>query len=120
MKSNNLSLEWLNKANKNCLKFTFKETLTMQDAEIAIDEWRKMFQAKGNEPIVLIWDCRKMKGYESDVRAKWTEALKEMKSGIDTIWLISESVMIRMGASIMGMVTSLKIKTAVSEADIVV
>jgi hypothetical protein len=120
MKSENPELEWFRKTNKNCLKFTFKETLTIRDAEIAIGEWRKIFRVMENEPIVLIWDCRKMKGYESAVRTKWTEALKEMKSGIDTIWLISESAMVRMGASIMGMVTSLKIKTAVSEADIVI
>jgi hypothetical protein len=120
MKSENPSLEWFRKANKNCLKFTFKEKLTEKNAEIAIEEWRKIFQVMGIEPIVLIWDCREMKGYEGAVRSKWTEALKEMKSGIDTIWLISGSSMIRMGASVMGMITSLKIKTVASEADIVI
>jgi hypothetical protein len=65
---------------------------------------------------MLIWDCRKMRAYDSAARTKWTEALNEMKSQISTIWLISESPIIRMGASVIGLLISLKIKAIASES----
>ena len=61
-----------------------------------------------------------MKGYESAARAKWTDALKEMKPQIGTIWLISDSALIRMGASVMSMLSSINIKAISSESEIVI
>ncbi len=61
-----------------------------------------------------------MKGYDSAARVQWTEALKEMKPQIDTIWLITNSTIIRMGAYVMGMVSSLDIKVVGAETEIVV
>jgi hypothetical protein len=115
MKSQNPTIEWVNKPGKRCLKFVFTETLTASDAEAAIAEWRETFQSSEDQSITLIWDCKKMHGYDSAARIKWTDALKEMKSRIDTIWLISGSSLIRMGASVIGLLSSLKIKTVDSE-----
>lgn len=120
MKSENPRIEWSEKSGRQCLKFTFGERLTAKDAEVAVEEWREAFRSKTEESIILIWDCRKMKGYESDARAKWTNALKEMKPRIDTIWLISDSTLIRMGASVMSMLSSLNIKPISSENEIAI
>ena len=70
--------------------------------------------------IILIWDCRKMKGYDSDARVKWTDAIKEMKAQIETIWLIADSSLIKMGAALMGMVASINIKTIRSEDEMII
>ena len=59
-----------------------------------------------------------MKCYESGARKKWTNALFEMKPQIGTIWLISDSALIRMGATVMGMATSLNIRTVGCESDL--
>jgi len=120
MKNGNPRIEWSQKSEKQCLKFTFGERLTAKEAEAAIGEWRKVFQNIPNNLIILIWDCRKMKGYDSDARVKWTDAIKEMKSQIDTIWLIADSSFIKMGAAVMGMVTSLNIKTIRSESEMII
>jgi len=120
MKNENPRIEWYEKSGKQCLKFTFAEMLTTQEAEAAIVEWRKAFQSKMDTSIILIWDCRKMKGYDSDARAQWTDALKEMKSQIDTIWLISASSYIKIGASVMGFFSSMDIKPIGCESEIVV
>ena len=116
----NPRIEWSQKSGRQCLKFTFEGILTSKDAAVAISEWKEMFQSKTGKSIILIWDCRKMKSYESGARVIWTNALKEMKSQIDKIWLISDSSLIRMGASVMGLVTSLDIKAISSESDIVI
>ena len=120
MKSENPRIEWSEKSEKQCLRFTFGEKLTAKEAEVAIAEWREAFQSKKDEPIILIWDCRKMKGYESAARTKWTEALKELKPQIDTIWLISDSTLIRMGASVMGMLSSINIQAVSPESEIAI
>lgn len=120
MKSENPRIVWSEKSGKQCLRFTFKRRLTAKEADVAIAEWREMFQSKAEQSIILIWDCKKMKGYDSAARVKWTEALEEMRSQIDTIWLITSSTVIRMGASVMGMFISLNIKAVRSESEIVI
>lgn len=109
---------WCEKLGGNNLRFTFGEKLTEKDAEQAIVLWKEAFQKKKNDKVNLIWDCTNMKAYESGARKKWTNALFELKPQIGTIWLISESPLIRMGASVMGMATSLNIRTLGATEDI--
>ena len=120
MKSDTPRIEWSEKSSKQCLQFTFGQALSEREAKIAIAEWKAAFRSKTNDSIILIWDCRKMKSYESAARILWTEALKEMKPRIDSIWLISDSALIRMGASVMGMISSLKIKAISAESEIAI
>lgn len=120
MSKENPTMEWTEKSGKKCLKFVFGEKLTLQEAEAAITKWRNAFLFKGDEPIVLIWDCKNMKSYDSEAKKKWTETLTDLKSKIDVIWLISDSSLIRMGASIMGMFSSHEIKAVKSESEIVI
>jgi len=111
-------VEWDEKKGGNFLKFTFGEQLTERDADFAILKWKQIFQQNKDTCISLIWDCTKMKKYESGARQKWTNTLFELKPQIGSIWLISESVMIRMGASVMGMATSINIKPVANESEV--
>jgi hypothetical protein len=56
-------IEWSETSGKPCLKFTFEENLSENEAEVAIVEWKRHFKEKADKPIVLIWDCRKMIRY---------------------------------------------------------
>jgi len=113
----NPSIEWINRVPKKTLRFTFNGRLTQQEAADAIDKWRKNF-GKSNEKFVLIWNCLKMNGYDSDARNLWQHAIKDMKGQIECIWLITDSTMIRMGASVMALFASFKIQTVTSEEEI--
>ena len=119
MNNENPRIEWSQKSGNECLKFVFGEQLTLKEAEVAIVEWRKAFQSKMDKSIIIIWDCRKMKGYDGEAKTKWTDALKDMKAQIASIWLISDSAIIRLAASVMGLVSSLNIKAISSESEIV-
>jgi len=119
VKSMNPSIEWYQKSGKQCLRFIFGEKLTEKEAEIAIQEWKAAFHSKMGEAIALVWDCREMKGYESGARAQWILALKEMKSQIDSIWLITDSAVIKLGAAMMGSFSSQNIKAVSSESEVV-
>ena len=118
MSSENPRIERCQKSGKECLRFVFGERLTAVDAEAAVGEWRKIFQLENGAPRVLIWDCREMKGYDSAARIQWTAALKELKRQIESIWLITDSSVIKMGASVMGMVSSIDIKVIRAENEI--
>ena len=111
------SIEWCEKMGGDCLRFTFGEKLTEREADLAIEKWKEAFRQKKDQCISLIWDCTNMKQYESAARKKWTNALFEMKPQIGTIWLISDSPLIRMGATVMGMATSLHIRSLGTESD---
>ncbi len=118
MQIENPKIEWRQLSGKPCLMFIFGEMLTGKEADTAVIRWKAAFQSREDKSVILVWDCRKMKGYESAARIKWTSALTEMKSRIGMIWLITESPIVQMGASIMGMISSIKIKTVHSDAEL--
>ena len=115
MSNRNPIIEWSGTCGKECLKFTFGENLTEDKAVVAISEWEKCFREKVGKPFVLIWDCRKMRRYETLARDRWTVAMKEMKKDIESIWLITDNLFIRFGAILMGRFCSIKINVINSE-----
>lgn len=115
----NPDIFWKSIKGKEVLNFTFRGTLTHQEAEIAIKIWKEMFQLKPNKQ-VIVWECKEMKGYEPMARAVWQDAIKELKGQIDKIWLISDSAIIIAGGKIMSLFTSFDIKPVRSEEDIIV
>jgi hypothetical protein len=118
MESGNPRIEWLQKSGMNYLKFTFKDTLTEEMARTAIKKWREAFQSKSGQKITLVWDCLEMAGYDTGSRHQWQIALKEMKDQIETVWLITKSNIVQMGASVMSLFSTLEIKTVSSESEI--
>ncbi len=113
-----VAMELKQQDGRTCLKFTFAQKLKKDEAHRMIAKWRQAFAARPGQRIVLIWDARELTGYESGARTAWQEALQEMKLQIDTIWLISKSSMISMGASVMAVFSSLDIKVVSTESEI--
>jgi hypothetical protein len=96
---------------KKCLEFRFPQELTVAAAEAAIREWRSEIGAMGTEPLTVVWDCRRMKGYDSQARRVWQDALQELKARIGTIWMVSGSPFVRLGAMLMGKALSIEIRS---------
>ena len=92
--------------------------LEANDAKRAIEKWKKAFTSKTGVKIALIWDCMKMDGYDTESRNLWQNALNEMRDQIDSIWLITNSNYIKIGARIISVFTSLTIKVVDSEDQI--
>ena len=114
----NPKIEWIERSGKNCLKFTFQEHFGEGDVESAIERWREALATKPGERIVHIWVGLAMKDYEQQARAMWSEACKDLKGQIDVIWVITNSLLIKMGATVISVFTSLNIKVVRSERDI--
>ncbi len=111
-------IEWRKNTAKKCLKFTFADRLTEENAKTAVKIWQDSFKSYPKEKIVLLWDCNKMTGYDPSARNIWQSALKEMKNQIDCIWLITNSSLIKMGATFMSVFASYPINVVKTEEEI--
>ena len=111
----NPKIEWCNVKNNNCLKFTFNGTLTKDDAVKATAQWREYLSPDNINNVNIVWECTNMTGYEPMARSVWQSALKDLKSKIACIWLITESRLIKTGAQLMSVFTSYNFKVVNSE-----
>ena len=114
-----LEIELYNLKNEDCLKFTFTGNFKGEDAISGVEEWKMLFKPIEEEKTPLIWDCLEMTGFESKARTTWQHAMKELKDKIDTIWLITNSKIIKAGAKLMSAFTKFNIKVVKSEEEIV-
>ena len=117
-KSDTLSIEWKNINNNICLFFKFHGVFSHETSLKGVEEWMQRFAEKDKLKFIIVWDCINMNGYEPKARIVWQHALKELQKQIDTIWLISDSSIIRTGAKIISLATSFEIKPVSKEADI--
>jgi len=118
MEKENPKIEWIKKSGKDCLKFTFSDKLNIEDANLAIKKWKKAFAEKPQEKIIIIWECSEMSGYDNEARIQWQKTLRETENQIASIWLITTSNIIKLGAAVMSLFISLKINTVSSENEI--
>ena len=103
---------------KPCLKFTFTGTLTETGAIEAIKKWEEIFNADPSKSYNLVWICHKMTGYEPKARIIWQNTMKRYKQQIMSIWLVTNSALIRAGGMIMSAFTSYDIKVVSTEEKI--
>lgn len=116
--SQNPRIEHCKFENRQCLRFVFKGVLTSQDATQAIEEWTQYFQQHPDERFILLWDSLEMTNYEPLARSMWQKTIKQFKHQIDTIWLITDKIVIKTGAMIMSHFTSFDIKVVKNEEEI--
>jgi len=114
MNAERVDVLWEMHGNRKCLEFRFPQELTTAAAEEAIGRWRAELPATGTGPLTIVWDCRRMKGYDAQARRVWQDALQEMKGRISTVWLVSGSPFVRLGAMLMGKALSIEIKSVES------
>ena len=110
-----MDIKWTVINSKTYLKFTFEGRLEEQEALRGIEIWKREFEKHKYSKTSMIWDCSLMHGYAPKARIHWQNALNELKSQIGAIWLISNSLVIRTGASILSRFVGLKINAIDSE-----
>lgn len=103
---------------RRCLVVTFEGHLSKVASEVAALRMRE-FLVSESGPHCMVWDCRAMSGYDMDARNVWQAVLKEYRARVSAIHLISESLMIRLGAAGVGAFTRLPIRAWKSESEVV-
>jgi len=68
--------------------------------------------------VTYIWECYDMTGYEPDARFAWQRAIKEHRHTTESIWVVTNSKLIKAGAMILVAFTGFPIQVVSSEADI--
>jgi hypothetical protein len=105
--------------NKECLKLNLNGILNQKDAIQVCSEWKAISELDKTKKFVVILNAKNMVDYGPMTRNSFQNTMKELKSQIDQIWVVSNSNLIRSGAAIMGLLTSFTIK-AVDSEDLIV
>jgi len=111
-------IEFSEKFGKYYLKFKFYGKLKKDEAAEAIKIWDEYFLKNKNRKIIIIWHCLEMTGYEKGAREIWQKTLKKMSNKIEGIWVITNSSVIRMGASLISLFAAYPIKIVSTEDEI--
>ncbi len=94
--------------------FTFKGNFNREASRVAIEAWVKEFETNQRGTYQMVWDCMEMKDF--DIRAKndWMEALAANSIRVDTIFIVSDSILIRGAARLMAKFSKLNIQVCKS------
>jgi hypothetical protein len=115
--ANDLAINWKVVGEEKCLYFRFEGVLTRELAKKGIDQWEKSLEGTSAKT-TLIWDCLNMKNYEPMARNDWQMAIKNNKSKMDIIWVVTDSTIIKAGAKLMGIFTSYNFKVVSSFSEL--
>jgi hypothetical protein len=96
-------------AGVRCIVHVFCDHLTEEDALERLRHQRDIMSTF-RDKVTFVWDCRKMTGYDSAARRRWQEALRLDSERIVEAWVVSESVLIRMGASVIGLLAQFPVR----------
>ncbi len=96
---------------KTYLQFDFPDHLDEKMADAAIQLWRiEKAKATYNGKTDLIFNCIEMTGFATEARRKWQATLKELKSEIGEIWVVSDNIFILGAAKTMGILAGYQLK----------
>ena len=117
--TNEVTVLWVKKGEKNVLKFTFLGDLTEESASLALTRWRSEFSKidKGTK-VDLIWNCLEMRKYSGKSAKLWKQAMSAMKDKIDKVWLVTNNTFIRMGAKTVTFLLPIQLNVISSEKEI--
>ncbi|MDN4165552.1 hypothetical protein QWY31_08570 [Cytophagales bacterium LB-30] len=114
----NGSLELTEIQNRVAIVFHFEGLLTQQKAQEYVKQWHKIFLSHNKEKIIIVFNASQMSDYQPMARVVFQTAIKELKTQIDSIWVISNSKVIKAGAALMSIFSSFQIATVGSLDDI--
>lgn len=83
------------------LIFVFRGKLTDRACEEACEIWNDTVQSDPSVVYTHIWDCEKMTGFEQKAKNRWMDAMNYHSNRTNSIWLISDNILIRGAARLM-------------------
>ena len=105
--------------NKPCLKITIKGVFTQKYALELCDEWKILFSSDKNKSYQIVINAKEMVDYETIARSYFQKTIKEFKTQIEKMWIVSDSKLITSGAALVRVFTSLSISSVSSEDKII-
>jgi hypothetical protein len=117
---NSVDIKWIEKSEKKCLQLAIHGYLSEKIALEVTSKWKEeiMLNLKTDDKAVIVCNCLKMTGYDSNARKIWQQTISDLKSQIGYLWIITDNKLFRTAAMTMGLLTKFKIRTASSESEI--
>ena len=106
----NPKIEWLDIRDKRCMLLRFDKHFSSENAQSAINLLQPMIDNIHGK-FTMVWECSAMVGYDTPAREAWQVFISHIKPKIETINLISQNVIIRTGAMVIGIFAGIKIVT---------
>jgi hypothetical protein len=115
----NLNITFVTQNNRSFLQFDFAGELKESVAIQGISKWREeMSKLPAATKIDIIYNCTNMTGFETEARRNWQNAMKEFKTRLGEIWIVSDNIFILGAAKTMGLLTGFNMKVSRSLKDI--
>ncbi len=108
---------------KDCLYFEFKGVFDDKLAEKVLPQAEKILQSEltnnaNDKTLCIVCSCREMQDYDPIARIKFQKFLKNYEKNIKTMWIITNSKIIKYGGLLMNMVLPFPVKVVESEEEI--
>jgi hypothetical protein len=104
----NPKIEWQSMKNHRYLVLHFDGHFSAENARNAISTISSMIRMT-EEKIIMVWECTGMAGFDTAARESWSIFMRDIKSKIDKIHLISNKIVIRSGAVVVGIFAGIRI-----------
>lgn len=93
-----------------CIVCRFPDHLDGATAEQMAARMSTLLTGGGMRP-PMVWDARLMKSYDREAREAWQHALVRLKHHLGEIHLVTESPVVRLGATAISLVTGYEIRS---------
>jgi hypothetical protein len=104
----NPTIEWCDIKSRRCLVLHFDRYLSEEDAQNAVSQLTSMI-GPSSDKVVMVKECTRMTDYDSGAREAWQKFIKNIKSRLEAIHLVSNNFLIRIGATAIGVFAGIKI-----------
>ena len=102
--------EWRDLGNRRCLLLRFDGHFSAENALDAISTISSLVEQTEGKT-TMVWECTGMTSYDTAAREDWQVLIKDIKSKIESIHLVSESLAVRSWAMVVGSFAGIKITT---------
>ena len=104
----NPKIAWRDMRDQRCLFLHFDGHFSAENARNAIISISTMIKMT-EEKIIMVWECTGMEGFDTAAREAWQNFIRDIKSKIEKIHLVSNKIVIRSGAVVVGIFAGIKI-----------
>jgi len=104
----NPNIEWCDIKSRRCLVLHFDGHLSEDNAQNAVRKITSML-GSSSDKVVMVWECTRMTDYDSGAREAWQKFIKAIKARLEAIHLVSDHLLIRVGAATVGVFAGIKI-----------
>jgi len=106
----NPQIEWRDVKDQRYLLMHFTGHFSADNARNAISTISPLI-TKAERKITMVWECTGMAGFDIAAREAWQIFIRDIKSKIEKIHLVSNKLVIRSGAVVIGIFAGIRIAT---------